>query len=61
MSPFLGHQCYYSLHSKTPFQGAKVILTHCVHAGLFLPKKKKKKILKECIPELFDVLCSDKL
>ena len=46
MSPFLGHQCYYSLHSKTPFQGAKVILTHCVHAGLFLPKKKKKKNLE---------------
>ena len=60
ISPFLGHQCYYFLDSKTPFQGAKVILTHCVHA-VSLKKKKRKKFLKECIPELFDVLCSNKL
>ena len=30
MSPFLGHQCSRSFHDKTPFPGAKAILTHCV-------------------------------
>ena len=32
MIPVLGHQCCSSFRYKTPFLGAKAILTHCVRA-----------------------------
>lgn len=44
----------YSLHNKTPFPVAKATLKPRVRSGLFF------ETLKECLPESFDVLCSDK-
>lgn len=38
MPPILGHQCWSSFHDKTPFRGAKAILTGCVHADLVFLK-----------------------
>ena len=35
MSPFLGHQCWYSFNDKPSFPGAKAVLTCCVCADLF--------------------------
>ena len=49
MPLFLGHQCWYFFDQKTPFPGAKAILTHWVCADLFF------ETLKECFSELFDV------
>ena len=57
MPPFLGCQCWHSFNDKTAFLGTKFILTCCVWAdpiSFF-------ETLKECIPNLFDVLCSDKI
>ena len=54
MPPFLGCQCWSSFDDKTPFPGARAILTRCVLADLVF------EILKKCIPDWFDVLCSDK-
>ena len=34
MPPNLGHQCGSSFHDKTPFPGAKAILTGSVRANL---------------------------
>ena len=34
MPPFLGHQCWYAFNDKTPFPGAKAILSPCVYADL---------------------------
>ena len=44
----------YSLHNKTPFLVAKATLKPRVCAGLFF------ETLKKCLPDSFDVLCSDK-
>ena len=57
MPLFLGHQCWASFNDKTPFPGAKATLTCCVLAGLFF----FFETLKKCSPDLFDVLCSDKI
>ena len=57
MPPNLGHQCWSSFHDKTPFPGAKAILTRSVCAGQFF----SFEILKECDPDLFNVLSSDKI
>ena len=54
MPPFLGCQCWYFFNGKTSFPGAKRVLTQCVRADLGFFES-----LKECIPDLFDVLCSD--
>ena len=51
MPPFLGLQCWSSLDDKTPFPGAKATLTCYVCAGPFC-----FSALKECTPDLFDVL-----
>ena len=56
MPPFLGSHCWSSFNDKTPLPGAKAILTYCAHALFFFPQT-----LKECIPDLFDVLHSDKM
>ena len=58
MPPFLGHKCWYSFDSKTPFPGVKAILTCCVCADLFFFFF--FGTLKECIADLLDILCSDK-
>lgn len=58
MSPFLGCQCWYSFDDKTLFPAAKAVLTHCVHADLFFVCL---ETLKECMPDLFNVLCSNKI
>ena len=34
MPLFLGRQCWFSFNDKTPFLGAKAMLTCCVRAGL---------------------------
>ena len=52
---FLGHQCWSSFHDKIPSPGAEAILTSCVLLIYFLDT------LKECIPDLFNVLCSDEI
>ena len=57
MSPFLGHQCWYSFNDTTPFPGAEVKLTRCVCVFFFFFFK-KNKTLKECIPDLLSALCS---
>ena len=57
MSPFLGFQFQSSFNDKTPFPGAKAILTRSVCAGQFF----SFEILKECDPDLFNVLSSDKI
>ena len=44
----------YSLHNKTPFPVAKATLKPRVRASLFF------ETLKKCLPDSFDVLCSDK-
>ena len=36
MPPVLGHECRYSFDDKTTFPGVKAILTHPVHADLFV-------------------------
>ena len=56
MSPFLGFQFQSSFNDKTPFPGAKAMLTCYVPAGLVLFETFKKRILA-----LFNVLCSDKI
>ena len=38
MPPFLGWQCGYSFSDKTPFPGAKLTVTHCVHAAFWAIK-----------------------
>ena len=58
MFPFLGHQCWSSFDAQTPFLGAKAILTHYVHTDLLSFSAFEN--LNEYIPDLFDVLCSDK-
>ena len=47
----------YFFSDKTPFPGAKAILTRSVCAGQFF----SFEILKECDPDLFNVLSSDKI
>ena len=60
MPPFLGHQCWSSFDDKAPFPGAKAILTavymliYCVVFFFFL------ETLKESVPNLFALLCSNK-
>ena len=56
MSVFLC-QCWSSF-DKTPFPGAKAMLTHCVRAGHFFFFF--FETLKKCNPDSFDVLCSNK-
>ena len=56
MPLFLGHQCWCSIDDKTLLPGAKSILIHCVCADFF---SFFFETLKECIPGLFYVLCSD--
>ena len=51
MPPFLAHQSWSSFDDKTLFPDSEAILTLCVS---------DPETLKECIPDLFDVLCSDK-
>lgn len=54
--PFLlGFQCWSFFDGKTPFPGAKAVLTGCVHAGLFFFES-----LEKYKPHFFNVLCSDK-
>ena len=60
MPPFIGCQCWYSFNDKTAFLGTKFILTFCVWADFFVFFF-FLATLKECIPNLFDVLCSDKI
>ena len=55
MPSFLGQQCPSSFNDKAPFPGAKAILTRCVRAEPFF-----SETLKESIPDLSDVLYSDK-
>ena len=45
MPPILGHQCWSSFHDKTPFRGAKAILTGCVHADLVFLKPWRNVLL----------------
>ena len=55
MPPFLGCPCWSPIQDKTPFPGAKAILTRCARADPFF-----SETLKECIPDSSDVLYSDK-
>ena len=55
MPPFLGGQSWYSFDDKTPIPGAKAILAVYLLICFFF------ETLKECIPDLFDVLYSDKI
>ena len=55
--PFLlGFPCWSFFDGKTPFPGAKAVLTGCVHAGLFFFES-----LEKYKPHFFNVLCSDKI
>ena len=57
MPLFLGRQCWYFFDDKTPFPGAKAILSMLyvyVLACFF-------ETLKKCIPDLFSILYSDKI
>ena len=58
MPPFLGCQSQSSF-DDTFFPGAQAILTRCV--CVFLVLVFFLEVLKECIPDLFNVLCSDKI
>ena len=55
---FSGCQCWYSFKNKIPFPGAKAITDFlCTFWSVlffFLT-------LKECIPDMFDVIYSDKI
>ena len=51
----LGHQGWSSFHDKTPSPGAEAILTSCILLIYFLDT------LKECIPDFFNVICSDEI
>ena len=56
MPSFLGHQCWSSFHDKSPAPGAKAMLTvHVLICVVFF-----FSILKKCIPDSFNVFCSDK-
>ena len=55
MPSFLESQSWYSFRDKIPFLGAKAILPRCVCADLLF-----FETFKECIPDSFDVLCSER-
>ena len=54
MDCLLGMPILVLLLCKTPFPGTKAILIHYGHADLFFEN------LKDYIPDMFAVLCSDK-
>ena len=61
MIPVLGHQCCSSFRYKTPFLGAKAILTHCVNADLFfcnLEVRVHAKLLQLCLSLHKPMACS---
>ena len=61
MPPFLGCQCWYSFDDENTFPGAKAILLAVYVLICFLDFFGFVfETLKECIPDLSDVLCSDK-
>ena len=57
MPLFLGRQCWSSVDDKTPFPGSKAMLDMLyVHVLVCF-----FETLKKCFPDLFNVLCSDKI
>ena len=63
MPSLLGCQCWFSSDaSRTPFLGAKPMVTCCAHAGLVFSFSVffGGGILGESLPDLFHVHCSDK-